>query len=42
MFQVNINKFVNMPRGQVNVDILGYSKFSKDSNIEYSDLVFKV
>lgn len=42
MFQLNVNKFVNMPRGMAEVEVVSYSKFSKDENIQFNDLVFKI
>eukprot|EP00347_Sterkiella_histriomuscorum_P014269 403361529 len=40
--QLNLNQFTQMPRGQLKLDIAGYSRFSKDENIEFTDLVFKI
>ena len=36
------NKFIGMPRGRLSMSIVGHSKFTKDANIEYKELVFKV
>lgn len=31
-----------MPRGKLTIDLIGYSKFSKDENITFKELVFKI
>ncbi|CDW87445.1 UNKNOWN [Stylonychia lemnae] len=41
-FTVFHNSFIQAPRGRVEMEMIGYSKFSKDLNIEFQDLVFKV
>jgi hypothetical protein len=39
---VNVNQFVEMPRGKVSLQIVGASNFSKDENMRYEGLVFKL
>lgn len=40
--KVSANRFVEMPRGQVEVSILGASRFGVDENVAFEKLAFKV
>ena len=39
---ININQFVEMPRGKSSFQIIGSSSFSKDETLSYEGLVFKM
>lgn len=39
---LNINQFVDMPRGKSSFQIIGASTFSKDETLSYDGLVFKM
>lgn len=39
---VTMNSFTLMPKGRLQVEVIGKSKFSKDNNIEYKDLMLKL
>jgi len=39
---ININQFVDMPRGKSSFQIIGSSSFSKDETLSYEGLVFKM
>ena len=40
--KVTANRFIEMPRGQVEVSILGASRFGIDENVAFERLAFKV
>jgi hypothetical protein len=40
--QVNYNDFVRMPRGKVQLEMVGTSRFSRDENIVFDGLVHKI
>ena len=39
---ININQFIEMPRGKSSFQIIGASSFSKDETLSYEGLVFKM
>ena len=40
--QVMLSQFTQMPRGKVQVEVVGASSFSEDENVAYDSLAFKL